>query len=160
MLIERTQSLIRELHAGQTDMSGLPFHLHPERVMKRAHDLMTWEVLEQLVCSPVDVLHAALLHDVVEDTPMTLECLANQHGYSPATIEMVRLVTRPVSPRPAYMTWVRGIVASGNVGAMVVKLADNEDNTCPSRPSTAMLPPGMVQRYERSKRVLRTGLRL
>lgn len=49
-------------HAGQTDKSGVPYILHPLRVMARLAAKGRHET----------VLAAAVLHDVLEDTPVTI----------------------------------------------------------------------------------------
>ena len=118
---------------------------------------------DQIADAPAsdDHLQAALLHDVLEDTETTARDLRDL-GYSEATIEIVQLVTRQQSehPRPSYMDWIRSIAASGNVGAIRVKLADNMHNSDPVR--IAALPPeqrDIVKRYERSMWILKEALR-
>jgi hypothetical protein len=52
----------------------------------------------------------------------------------------VRLVSRTkAEPRLTYVEWIRSIAASGNRGAIRVKLADNKHNSDPAR--AAQLPP-------------------
>jgi len=66
-------------HSGQTDRGGYPFIMHPLRVM---HNMETME--EKIV---------ALLHDTVEDSPMTLAQLST-HGFSSSVVEAVDNLTR------------------------------------------------------------------
>ena len=64
--IERAIEIAATAHAGQRDKAGQPYIFHPLRVMLRvygAHEQM-----------------AAVLHDVVEDTSVTLDNLA-QEGF-------------------------------------------------------------------------------
>lgn len=59
--LERAIAIAAEGHAGQTDKAGQPYILHPIRVMLRV--------------SGTNERIAAILHDVVEDTPVTLDQL-------------------------------------------------------------------------------------
>ena len=51
-------------HANQVDKSGQPYILHPMRIM--------------LGCSTEEERQAATMHDLIEDTDVTLEQLANE----------------------------------------------------------------------------------
>ena len=117
--LERAIALAAAAHAGQFDKAGAPYILHPLRVMLR-------------VGTP-EARIAAVLHDVVEDTPWTLEQLAAE-GFSPAVLEAVALLTHEASmPKgeDAYLAYVRR--AATNPIARVVKRADLEDNLDRSR---------------------------
>lgn len=151
--IEDTIAFIREAHAGQMDWSGEEYWTHPVAVMK----LLPEDATE-------DEKHAALLHDVVEDTDHTIETL-RARGYSEDTLVMVDFVTRDKNDGRSYMDWIRSIVASGNRGAMRVKLADNRHNSDPARIARITDPEKRAQleqmaagRYARSMRVLVAGL--
>ena len=76
-----TIELMRKAHEGQMDKSGRPYYLHPMRVAMRL-----------MQCSGVE-RHAALLHDVVEDTSVTLSDL-RVLGYSEEIVELVDLLSR------------------------------------------------------------------
>lgn len=147
--IAETIDFIKRAHAGQMTDGGEEYWTHPVAVM----GLLPDDVSD-------DVRHAALLHDVIEDTFVTLEDLRSA-GYSEETIEIVRLVTRPTGPdRQTYLDWIRSIAGSGNVGAMQVKLADNRHNADPRR--IDMLPPekqSIGRRYYRSMRIIAAALR-
>lgn len=147
--IHETIDFIKRAHAGQMTDGGEEYWTHPVAVMGLLPDDV-----------PDDVRHAAMLHDVIEDTNVTVADL-RAAGYSDATIEIVQLVTRPTGPdRQTYLDWIRSIAATGNVGAMQVKLADNQHNADPIRIS--MLPPqkqSIGQRYQRSMRIIKAALR-
>ena len=118
-----TTALIRAGHDGQTDRSGLPFHQHPERVLQY--------LLERWPDATADEQHAALLHDVLEDTEFTaigLRCV----GYPVSCLEIVCEVTRSPQERLPYLDWVQAIVDRGNLSAIRVKWADNRDNRDPA----------------------------
>jgi len=71
-----------------------------------------------------DEIIAALLHDVVEDTPFTLQDIADQFGDSVA--EIVGLLTKDRSL--TYEGNILRIISSGNRAAIKVKWADNMAN--------------------------------
>lgn len=99
-------------HMGQTDKSGIPYILHPIHL---AEEMDTEE--ECIV---------ALLHDVVEDTPITLTELEKE--FTPQIIEALKLLTHDKSTD--YMEYIKKI--KSNPIAKKVKLADlhhNADNT-------------------------------
>ena len=124
-------------HDGQIDKSGRPYYLHPLRVaMRLVH------------CTPAE-RHAALLHDVVEDTALTLEDLRAM-GYGEEVLNLVDILTRRLPAGESHRQYLERIVASGNAQALRVKLADVLDNMSPAR--TAALPlehRGMKARFTR-----------
>jgi len=132
-----TLHLVRNAHAGQVDKAGLPYWHHPLRVATRLGPDSTLE--ERLI---------ALLHDVVEDTTMTLVKL-RELDYGAGIIDAVSLLTREEGT--PYLDYVRRIAASGNRTAIRVKLADLEDNL--SR--TASLPSSLAERYQKARAILR-----
>lgn len=146
--IEDTIAFIKKAHAGQTTKGGEPYWTHPVAVMK----LLPAE-------ATVDEQHAALLHDVIEDCGLT-GAMLRQAGYSERTIALVEQLSRPVgAERPSYLDWIRSIVATGDRGLMLIKLADNRHNADPQR--VAQLPEherGMVERYRRSMQLLEAAL--
>ena len=103
-------------HHGQVDKGGLPYIFHPYHLAEQMED--------ELSCC------AALLHDVVEDTAVTMEELAAEFPHE--VIDVLKLLThREGVP---YFAYVRNIKA--NPIAVKIKLADiahNSDQTrCPS----------------------------
>jgi (p)ppGpp synthase/HD superfamily hydrolase len=139
---EETLKFIQQAHEGQTDKSGQPYWKHPVAVASVVASLFDGNEDEQL---------AALLHDVVEDTPVTLEQLAEM-GYSRATLDIVRAVSANLSRSGTYLDWIRGIAANGPIGAIKVKLADNQHNMRPGAPE------GLRRRYEKSMAILQAAL--
>lgn len=135
--------IMRRAHEGQIDKSGRPYYLHPLRVAMRL-----------LHCSAAE-RHAALLHDVVEDTAVTLEDLRHM-GYDEEVLALVDLLTRRKSAGESHNQYVERLISSGNVKALRVKLADLYDNMSPAR--TRSLPShqrGMRHRFARdAERVL------
>jgi (p)ppGpp synthase/HD superfamily hydrolase len=120
---------IKKAHEGQIDKSGKPYWQHPLSVMKRLPKEATY-----------DVLIAALLHDVLEDTDYT-ESDLRELGVSQNSINMIKILTKDIA-------------SSKNKGAIMIKIADNEDNLDPSR----ILPKeyqGLRDRYKKSIEVLK-----
>jgi (p)ppGpp synthase/HD superfamily hydrolase len=107
--LARAIALASEAHVDQREKSGAPYILHPIRVMLR----MSTET-EMIV---------AVLHDVVEDTPWTLEGLRGE-GFSEEILAALDCVTR--QPNETYAEFVER--ARDNLVARKVKLADLEDN--------------------------------
>lgn len=99
-------------HAGQFDKGGLPYILHPLKVM---HYLKSSD--EELMC-------IAVLHDVVEDTKTTYAELI-EAGMSDRVIAGLRGVTK--MPGQTVQEYKDGVFA--NVDSMRVKLADLRHNT-------------------------------
>jgi (p)ppGpp synthase/HD superfamily hydrolase len=141
-----TIELMRRAHEGQIDKSGRPYYLHPLRVaMRLSH------------CTAAE-RHAALLHDVVEDTPVTLQEL-RETGYSDEVLELVDLLTRRKPDAESHNAYVERLVQSRNVKALRVKLADVYDNMSPAR--TRSLPAherGMKHRFARDAERVQTAL--
>lgn len=97
-------------HEGQRDKEGLPYILHPLRVMLRVEGAEA-----QIV---------AILHDVVEDTPVTPDDL-RAAGFSETIIAAVGCVTH--GKDESYADYV--VRCKQNAIARCVKLADLEDNS-------------------------------
>jgi GTP diphosphokinase / guanosine-3',5'-bis(diphosphate) 3'-diphosphatase len=107
--IERAIEIAARAHAGQLDKAGAPYVFHPLRVM------LSLATPEQRI--------AAVLHDVVEDTSVTLADLTAE-GFRPAVIEAVRALTK--LPGESRLAAARRAVC--NPIARAVKLADLKDN--------------------------------
>lgn len=146
--VEFTILLIQQLHAGQTDRQGEPYWLHPYRVMRLLPDDASHEA--RLI---------ALLHDSLEDTDATPAFL-EELGYSRHVVDSVALLTR--KPGVPYMACIAAIIASGNRDAMMVKLADNRHNTCPTRSTwpgdDGRKARSLADRYAHSMAALRLAL--
>jgi GTP diphosphokinase / guanosine-3',5'-bis(diphosphate) 3'-diphosphatase len=80
--VQEAYELGFKVHGGQLRKSGEPFFTHPIIV---AQILSSWG-------ADADTLIAALLHDSVEDTPLTLEELEAQFG--PAVEQLIEGVTK------------------------------------------------------------------
>jgi (p)ppGpp synthase/HD superfamily hydrolase len=112
--LERAIVIAAEAHAGQRDKVGETYILHPLRVM--------------LAVRTPEERMAAVLHDVVEDTPWTLDALRAE-GFSAEVVEAVDAVTRREGED--YFDFVAR--AGTNRVARPVKVADLRDNLDLSR---------------------------
>ncbi len=126
--LERAIAIATMAHEGKVDKAGAPYILHPLRVMLK---LSTTE--ERIV---------AVLHDVIEDSEVSLQHLIDE-GFSGTIVEAIDAVTK--RPREAYEDFVRR--ASLNPIGLRVKLADLEDNSNLSR-----IPNPTEKDYERLAR--------
>ena len=108
-LTKKAMRISLRAHQGQTDRSGMPYFLHPFHVADQMEN-------EEETCT-------ALLHDVVEDTDVTLEDL-RLAGMPPAVLEAVDLLTH--RRNIPYLDYVRKL--SDNKMAKTVKLRDLEHN--------------------------------
>jgi (p)ppGpp synthase/HD superfamily hydrolase len=124
-------------HAGQVDKAGHPYIEHPRRVAAAAEEL--WRGMGHDRPDLDAVVSVALLHDVLEDTAVTVEELAAS-GAPAVVVEALRLMTRPEGE--PYLDYVAR--AAAHPVARLVKLADNLDNADEAR--LALLPPETADR--------------
>lgn len=100
-------------HHGQTDYNGIPYIFHPFHLAEQMDD--------EISCC------AALLHDVVEDTAVTIEQLARE--FPEELIVVLKLLTHQKDVD--YFDYVRAV--KENPVAKKVKLADLDHNSDQSR---------------------------
>jgi (p)ppGpp synthase/HD superfamily hydrolase len=111
-LTNEAMKLAYRAHHGQTDKGGIPYIFHPYHLAEQMTD-------EYTTC-------VALLHDVVEDTAVTLEELATI--FPAPVVEAIALMTH--DDDTPYLEYVARIKT--NPIARAVKLADlihNSDKT-------------------------------
>lgn len=112
-LTNKAMKIAYAAHHGQVDYNGIPYIFHPIHLAEQMED--------EISCC------AALLHDVVEDTDVTMEELARE--FPQEVIEVLKLLTHDESVD--YFDYVRAIKA--NPIAVKVKLADLAHNSDQSR---------------------------
>ena len=103
-------------HNKQLDKAGLPYILHPLRVMIRAG---AYGETGQII---------AVLHDVLEDTWMTEEALYEQ-GFSYQVVDTLRILTRVEGEK--YKNYIERV--KQNALATVIKRYDIGDNLAEER---------------------------
>ena len=109
-LTKKALKISFQAHKNQLDKSGIPYVYHPFHLAEQMDD-------EYSVC-------VALLHDVVEDTEMTIDDLTEQ-GFPREVTEALLLMTHDDSV--PYMDYIKKIKT--NSLATKVKLADLEHNS-------------------------------
>ena len=113
-LTKKALKLCFEAHKEQIDKTGMPYVFHPFHLAEQMDDEIS------TVC--------ALLHDVIEDTDITVEML-DQMGFPQEVLTVLELLTHDeVVP---YMDYVKNI--SLNPIAKKVKIADLLHNSDVSR---------------------------
>ena len=116
-LIEDAFQLAKEAHAPQTRDSGLPYILHPLAV--------ALVVVEEMRQKGAAIVAAALLHDVVEDTPHPIEEIRDRFGDDVAFL--VAAVTKPNKNQVDNFQHILGSV-KGDVRVLLLKLSDRLHN--------------------------------
>lgn len=112
--LEHAIALAAQAHTGQVDKAGQPYILHPLRVMLACHDL--------------DEKIVAVLHDVVEDTAISLQDLRTA-GFAEHLIAAIDALTK----RRGESRLDAAQRAKQNPIARKVKQADVTDNMDLSR---------------------------
>jgi len=128
--------LALDAHRGQFDKGGLPYATHPIHIA----DSMDTE----------DECVVALLHDVLEDTELTVSDL-QQWGITDRQIEAIKLLCHDESV--PYLEYIQKIQL--NPIARKVKLADLKHNSDLSRLST-VTPQDIarVEKYQKAIQIL------
>ena len=122
-LVRRAFVIARDAHEGQTRSSGEPYITHPVAVaciiaeMKLDHEAVM----------------AALLHDVIEDTPYTEEQLAKEFGSSVADIvqgvsklDKLKFRTRQEAKVENFRKMI--LAMTKDIRVVLIKLADRTHN--------------------------------
>lgn len=113
-MLEKAIALAANAHKGQVDKAGDPYILHPLRLM------LSRKNEPERIC--------AVLHDVIEDTDITLDNLRNQ-GFSEEVITALDALSR--RENESYDDFISRIL--DNKLACYIKLADLKDNMDLSR---------------------------
>ncbi|MEM9416816.1 MAG: HD domain-containing protein [Bacteroidota bacterium] len=122
-LVKSALELIKWYHGPVNRHSGEPFYLHPLAVAQIVLDYSQEEI----------TIIGALLHDIVEDTPMLLEQLATGFGQEIAAVVDVvtHLQSSPGSLSKVKLSAeenIKMLERTGNTQALYVKLADRMHN--------------------------------
>lgn len=127
-------------HMEQVDKSGQPYILHPLRVMT---DFTLTLEKERIV---------AVLHDVVEDTTITLEEIRERFG------DEIADAVDSVSKREGELYKNFVMRAAENPIGIKVKYADLKDNMRPERQTDPAKFKSLMNRYEWAVRYLESKL--
>lgn len=109
-LTKKAMKIAFTAHKEQVDKNGMPYIYHPIHVAEQMTD-------EATIC-------VALLHDVIEDTDITIEMLAAE-GFPDSVLTALQLLTH--DEQVPYLTYVGEIKT--NPIASVLKIADLKHNS-------------------------------
>ena len=142
-LVNKALIYAYDAHHGQLDYNGIPFIFHPLHLAEQMDD--------EIACC------AALLHDIVEDTDLTLEDLRKE--FPEEVVQIVSLLTHTDSAEynyEDYFTYIRAI--KNHPIAKRIKLADIAHNSDQTRCTGAGLPPERLewwkQKYQKALAIL------
>lgn len=127
---KKAVKLMFEAHKNQVDKSGLPYVFHPFHLAEQMDDENTTIV--------------ALLHDVIEDTEITLDDF-REMGFCEPVCEAIAVMTHEKDV--PYMEYVAKI--KQNPIARIVKLADLQHNSDLTRVDE--IDEGAINRVEKYK---------
>lgn len=128
-------------HHGQVDKCGIPYIFHPIHLAEQMDD--------EISCT------VALLHDVVEDTEITIKDLAKL--FPVEVIDAVNLLTR--NKETSYYEYIEAL--KSNKVAVKVKLADLDHNLDITRMTyedslESVKVKALRSRYKKAKEILTT----
>ena len=140
-MLERAVKLAEKAHQGQLDKGGKPYILHAGRVMEK--------------CETEKEKITAILPDVMEDTPYTLDDLRKE-GFSEEILVALLCLTRREGED--YMRYIERVCK--NPLAVRVKYADLEDNMDLRRiPEPTEGDFARLEKYKRAKMRIEEVLR-
>lgn len=115
MFFEAAKAFATERHEGQTRRDGTtPFITHPVRVAQRLLDAGV---------NKAEILAAALLHDIIEDTTTKRDEVFARFG--PRVASLVEEVSRPPGMTNSDFTQR---IATGSARSVLIRIADRLDN--------------------------------
>ena len=137
-MLEIAREVCKKAHAGQVDKAGVDYYLHPFAVAD--------------MCQTEEEKIVALLHDVVEDTDVTLKDLADL-GFNQRILDAIDALTH--ASDEDYFDYIARV--KKNKLATAVKINDLTHNSDLSR-LTNITPKDMarVEKYSRCIAILRT----
>lgn len=143
-LAHTAQTIAYVAHAGQTDKAGADYFGHAARVAYRVAAKHPGRD---------DLIATAWLHDVIEDTHVSLHDLAAA-GIPDDVLHLVGVLTH--GPGITRRDYVARIIEVGGPDAVEVKLADIADNSASDR--LALLPDAdrerLIRKYSRDREQL------
>jgi (p)ppGpp synthase/HD superfamily hydrolase len=134
--LELAISIAIKAHAGQVDKAGQSYILHPLRVM------LKFQAEEEMI--------AAVMHDVIEDSELSLEELS-KHGFSEMVTEAIDSLTKRKGEE--YESFIMRV--SENTLATKIKIEDIKDNMDLTRLNeVAEKDLDRIKKYHRALRML------
>jgi len=151
VLVAWAKRIARRAHEGQVDRGGNPYIEHPFRVAQAVR-----------VEGP-EAMAAALLHDVGEDASWALEH-CRRLGFPEPVMKLAEQLTKRRDEKGSdegYGRFIERIATSGSRTAIIIKLADIEDNLRLERLGRSPTPEDLAraEKYRRAREVLREALK-
>jgi (p)ppGpp synthase/HD superfamily hydrolase len=138
--LEDARAIARRAHSGKVDLLGVDYMDHVEAVAAGLIDF------------GLDLQIAAMLHDVVEDSDMSIDDLRAE-GVSERSLAAVALVSRNLHPELDYAGAIELVAQSPD--AVLVKISDNAHNSLPERiEALRALGKAPKSRYAEARRAL------
>jgi len=134
--INKALNLMYEAHKGQKDKGNIPYVFHP------------YHIAEQM--NTEDEIIVALLHDVIEDTNITLEDIKS-YGFNNNILEALKVITHDKNIN--YIDYINKI--SKNKLATKIKIRDLKHNIDISRiPNPTEEDYNRVNQYKKALEIL------
>jgi len=137
--LERAIELAIKAHAKQVDKQGYPYILHPLRVMDKAYA----KAIATGHLDPIAIAISAVLHDVVEDTHVTLSQIRASFGARVARVVDILSHKKGLE----YLSYIRYVKLDAD--ATLIKLEDLGDNMARGNKF-----PSLMTRYEKATLIL------
>lgn len=140
IMLEKAIEIAVEAHRGQIDKAGKIYILHPMRVMLKG------KTEEEMI--------VGILHDTIEDTPVTIDMLEKE-GFSQPVLDALTCISKKKGED--YDHFISRILS--NPLACQVKLYDLEDNMNRDRiPYPTDRDLARYQKYEKYHKVVEAKL--
>ena len=134
--INKALNLMYEAHKGHKDKGNIPYVFHP------------YHIAEQM--NTEDEIIVALLHDVIEDTKITLEDIKS-YGFNNNILEALKVITHDKNIN--YIDYINKI--SKNKLATKIKIRDLKHNIDLSRiPNPTEVDYNRVNQYKKALEIL------
>jgi len=118
-LVGKAYDLAKKVHAKQKRDNGDPYFIHPYRV--------ALILLDEFKIRDANIIAAALLHDVLEDSDVSEEELKKE--FNTEVARRVALVTKPKKrTKKGWEDEYYAGIRSSDYGTQLVKFADRLDN--------------------------------
>lgn len=134
-LWKMAKNLAIEKHEGQVDKCGKAYILHPRYVSSK-FDILDFKIV-------------AILHDIVEDTDVTLEQLTKM-GFPRKIVLAIDAITKNENEK--YFEYIERVKL--NAIARKVKIEDLKHNLDPDRISLVENSESLKKRYEKALKIL------
>jgi hypothetical protein len=145
---QQVLKLAEKWHFGQTRWAGEPYIGHPIAVADKCLSFFKSSNLIDLY--NIDELYqTAILHDVLEDCPVTEQQMLGIHNISPSVVRNCTVLNKKNYPN--YTEYITKIVNSYNPVLGIVKFFDIEHN------SISLLPGTKLDKYMLAQQLLRMG---